>query len=67
MRDAGSWPHGGVKVRLVESDQSVVTLTTESLGSPLAIAGTKTLPGIAASPVFDEMTTARAVFGLLTL
>jgi hypothetical protein len=44
-----------------------VTLTTESLGSPLAIAGTKTLPGIAARPVLDVMTAASVVLSLLAL
>ena len=38
-----------------------VTLTTESLGSPETAAGTKTLPGMAASAVFDVMTAAMVV------
>ena len=44
-----------------------VTLTMESLGSPLEVARTKTLPGIAARPVFDVMTAASVVFILLAL
>ncbi len=44
-----------------------MTLTTESLGSLLAVAGTKTLPGIAAKPVLDVSTAASVVFSLLEL
>lgn len=44
-----------------------VTLTTESWGSALAVAGTKTLPGIAARPVLEVMTAASVVFNLLAL
>ena len=46
---------------------SAVTLTTESRGSPLAIAGMKTLPGIAARLVFDVMTAASVMLSLLSL
>jgi hypothetical protein len=38
----------------------------QSPASPLAIAGTKTLPCIAARPVLDVMTAASVVFSLLT-
>lgn len=48
-------------------DRAAVTLTTESLGSLLAVAGTKTLPGIAAKPVLDVSTAASVVFSLLEL
>jgi hypothetical protein len=44
-----------------------VTLTTESLGSPLAIAGTKTFPGMAAKLVLDVITAASVVLSLLAL
>ena len=44
-----------------------VVLTTESCLSPDAVAGTKTLPGIAASPVLDVMTGAMVEFSLLAL
>ena len=36
-----------------------VTLTTESLDRPETAAGTKTLPGMTASAVFDVMTAGR--------
>ena len=54
----GSCPTAGSR-SVLSRVISAVTLTTESLGSPLAIAGTKTLPGIAARPVFDVMTAGR--------
>jgi hypothetical protein len=44
-----------------------VTLTTESRGSPLAVAGTNTLPGIAASAVLEVSTTAITVDSALAL
>lgn len=44
-----------------------VTLTTESLGSPLAMAGTKMFPGIVARLVLDVMMAASVVLSLLAL
>ena len=38
-----------------------MTLTTESRGRPVAAAGTKTLPGIVASRVFEVITAATVV------
>lgn len=46
---------------------NAVTLTTESCGSPLAVAGRKTLPGIVARVVLDVMTRAITVANLLAL
>jgi hypothetical protein len=66
MRDAGSWPTAGPRPVLSRVTKAV-TLTTESLGSPLAIAGTKMFPGIAARPVLDVRTAASVVLSLLAL
>jgi hypothetical protein len=44
-----------------------VTVTTESLGRPETAAGRKTLPGIAARAVLEEMTAAMMAFSLLVL
>ena len=46
---------------------SAVTLTTESRGNPVAVAGRNTLPGIAAKPVLDVITTATTVASRLAL
>ena len=46
---------------------SAVTLTTESRGGPVAAAGKTTLPGIAASAVFDVTTAAGVVARRLAL
>ena len=44
-----------------------MTLTTESLGSPVAVAGRKTLPGNAASEVFELTTRPTMVLSRLAL
>jgi hypothetical protein len=66
MRDAGSWPTAGPRSVLSRVTRAV-TLTTESLGSPLALAGTKMFPGIVARLVLDVMMAASVVLSLLAL
>ena len=44
-----------------------MTLTTESLGRPVADDGKNTFPGSVASEVFEVTTTAITVFNRLTL
>jgi Family of unknown function (DUF6461) len=66
IMDAGSWPVAGVRSALSRVTRPV-TLTTESFGRPLAVAGRKTLPGMAARPVFDVMTAASVVLSRLAL
>ena len=56
----------GTQVRLVRVTRAV-TLTTESRGRPVAAAGTKTLPGIVASLVFEVITAATVVLRGLAL
>src|ERR1700730_223787 len=66
MRDSGRWPAGDSRSVLLRVTRAV-TLTTESLGRPETAAGTKTLPGMAASAVFEVMTAAMVVFSRLAL
>lgn len=65
-RSDGKRPTGPPRSTLSTVTRAV-TLTTESRGSPEAEAGTKTLPGMAASLVFDVMTATRAVASRLLL
>lgn len=44
-----------------------VTFTTETLGSPVTVAGRKTLPSSGASDVFDVITVATTVASRLAL
>jgi hypothetical protein len=66
MRADGRCPVSASRSALSRVTRAV-TLTTESLGRPDEVAGRKTLPGMAASPVLEVMTAARVVLSLLAL
>src|SRR5215471_17316726 len=66
MRAGGRCPVSASRSVLSRVTRAV-TLTTESLGRPDEVAGTKTLPGMAARAVLEVMMAAIVVFSRLTL